>query len=104
MKTKLAVVLVALVVIIAQAQTAIRTTASPVSRALVLYSRLSGKELVIEQSATNQVKTIHLDITLTNSLTKAEVAKVIEAELRKQANIVITPIDDKKSSVKLAKK
>ena len=71
---------------------------------LQVYSTLSGKELVIEPSATNQLKTIIMNITATNALTKAEAAKVVEAELRKQADIVITPLDDRRVSVTLAKK
>ena len=108
MKKHTTLILALLVAAIAQAQTSpktsIRTKASSVSRALAVYSKFSGKELVIEPEATNQSKTIKIDFTATNALTEAECAKVIESELRKQADIVITPLDDKRASVKLVKK
>ena len=104
MKEHIVVILALLVAGATQAQTSIRTKASSVSRALAVYSLFAHKELVIEPSATNQLKTIKIDFTATKSLTEAEAANVIESELHKQADIVITPLDDKRSSVKLVKK
>jgi hypothetical protein len=75
----------------------------PVPTALLAYSTLSEKELVIEPGTTNHVKTITMHFNATNALTKAEAAKVLEQDLRKQANIIITPIDAKHASVKLEK-
>jgi hypothetical protein len=93
---------------IAQAQTSphteINTESCSVSRMLSVYSTFSGKQLVIEPSATNQLKTITMHMMATNALTQAECAKVIESELRKQADIVITPLDDKRASVTLSRK
>ena len=108
MKKYITISLALLTAGIAQAQTSpktsFKTKGTPVPRMLQVYSTLSGKELVIEPSATNQLKTITMNITATNALTKAEAAKVVEAELRKQADIVITPLDDRRVSVTLAKK
>jgi hypothetical protein len=105
MKKHITVSLALLVAGITQAQTTkFETKGTPVSGVLRAYSTLSGKELVIEPSATNQLKTVTIHINATNALTKAEAAKVIESELRRQADIVITPLDDKRASVKLVKK
>ena len=105
MKKHITVSLALLVAGITQAQTTkVVSKGTPVSVVLRAYSTLSGKELIVEPSATNQLKTIKMQITYTNALTKAEAAKAIESELRKQADIVITPLDDKRASVKLVKK
>jgi len=104
MKKHTTVILALFVAGLAQAQTSFHTEACPVSKVLAIYSELSGKELVVESGATNQLKTIKMDITATNALTKAEAADVIKLELRKQAGLVFTPLDDKRVSVKLAKK
>ena len=105
MKKHVIVSLALLVAGVTQAQTTkFETKGAPVSKVLKIYSTLSGKDLVIEPSATNQLKTITMHITATNALTEADAAKVIASELRKQADIVITPLDDKRASVKLVKK
>jgi hypothetical protein len=100
MKKHITVSLALLVAGITQAQTTkFETEGASISRVLAVYSKLSGKELVIESSATNQLKTITMHVAATKALTEAEAAKVIESELRKQADIVITPLDDKRVSV-----
>jgi len=105
MKKHITVSLALLVAGITHAQTTrFETKGTPVIGVLRAYSTLSGKELIIEPSATNKLKLITMHIKATNALTKADAAKVIELELRKQADIVITPLDDKRVSVKLAKK
>jgi hypothetical protein len=104
MKKYFAAVLALIVAGSAQAQTtSINIEKSPVWRTLWVYSTCSDKEMVIEPEVTNQLKTITIHSTATNALTKVEVAKILEQELRKQADIVITPIDDKRVSVKIDK-
>ena len=104
MKKYFAGVLALVVAGSAQAQTSsINTEKSSVWRTLWVYSTCSDKEMVIEPEVTNQLKTITIHFTATNALTKVEVAKILEQELRKQADIVITPIDDKRVSVKIDK-
>jgi hypothetical protein len=104
MKQYFAVILILLAAGISRAQTTqLIGEKVPVPTALLAYSTLSEKELVIEPGTTNHLKTITMHFSATNALTKAEAAKVLEQDLRKQANIIITPIDAKHVSVKLEK-
>jgi hypothetical protein len=73
-----------------------------VVQALNLYSGLTGKALVIEPGVTNRWKRITLEIN--PPVSKNEGIKQLESALRKQADVVITPLDDKRMAVKLAKK
>lgn len=73
-----------------------------VSQVLQAYSGLTGLELVIEPSATNQTKTITLDIN--PPVPKQVAVRKIVASLLAQADVVIRPIDDKHLSVKKVKK
>jgi len=68
---------------------------------LDLYSQITHKELVIESAVTNQSKFISVQI---EAASKQECAKLLEKALLEQADIVITPLDEKRASVKLAKK
>ena len=68
---------------------------------LNLYSQITDKELVIESAVTNQSKFISVRM---QAASKMECAKLLEKALLEQADIVITPLDDKRASVKLAKK
>ena len=73
-----------------------------VSQALNLYAKLAGKELVVEAAVTNQTKSITLDVN--PPAPKKEIIKMLESALRKQADVVLTSLDEKRVSVKLAKK
>jgi hypothetical protein len=73
-----------------------------VGQVLKLYAGMSGKELVVEPGVTNRVTHIKLDIN--PPVPKKEAAKMIETALRKQADVVIEPLDDKRVAVKLEKK
>ena len=72
-----------------------------VSQVLGIYSQMIGKELVIDSAATNQVKHITIQI---QSATKKEVVELLEKALHDQADIAISPLDDKRLSVKPVKK
>lgn len=86
----------------AHAQGSFNFQGARISMVLDVYSQLSGKQLVIESSATNQLKTI--TVKTTAAVTKEEAIKTIESALHKQADIVIAPLDDKRASVKLVQK
>jgi hypothetical protein len=75
----------------------LRLQQSSISQALTLYSSLSGVQLDVASGATNQSKTITLDIN--PPLPKKDAAKKIAAALREQAGVVITAVDDKHASV-----
>ena len=72
-----------------------------VQEALFLYSKLVGKELVIDPSITAQSLTI--TISKPKPRPKAETIQEIESALRGQDNIIISPLDDKRLSVKIVK-
>ena len=74
----------------------------PISMVLNVYSDLSGKQLVIDSAVTNQTRLI--TVTSSESLNREQAAKLIESALKKQAGVVIEPIDDKRLAVKLEKK
>ena len=103
MKNHITLILALLFAGMAQAQITFKIQGQRVSQVLEMYSKLMDKELVIEPNATNQWKTINLQTT-TKSVTKKEAAKMIESALRDQADVAITPLDDKRVSVKLVKK
>jgi hypothetical protein len=75
----------------------LRFQQASVSQVLQVYSGLSGLELAIAPSATNQTKTITLDIN--PPVPKPVAVTKIAAALRKQADIAIKPIDDKHAAV-----
>ena len=105
MKSYIALVLALLFAHAAQAEdypVTAKLEGAEVSQALNLYSAMSGKELVVEPSVTNRWKRITLDIN--PPVSKKEAAKMIESALRKQADVVITRLDDKRVAVKVAKK
>jgi hypothetical protein len=79
-----------------------RLQGTSVSQTLHMYSVLTGRKLVIEPSATNQWKTITLDIN--PPVSKKDAAKMIETALHEQANVTITLLDDNQAAVKLDKK
>jgi len=73
-----------------------------VGQALKLYAGITGKALVVEPGVTNRWTHIKLDIN--PAVSKQEAAKMIEETLHKQADVVISPLDDKRAAVKLEKK
>ena len=75
----------------------LRLQQASISQALALYSSLSGIQLDVASGATNQSKTITLDIN--PPLPKKDAAKKIATALREQAGIVINALDDKHASV-----
>jgi type II secretory pathway component GspD/PulD (secretin) len=74
----------------------------PVSEVLPIYSKLVGKELIIEAGVTNQWKAINLQTD--KGLSKDEAIKLLESALRDQAGVAIKSLDDKRVSVTLVKK
>ncbi len=100
MKTHLSLTLAVLITATAVAATGdvnVRLKNASVSQTLRIYASLTGLELVISPEATNQTKTVTLDINF--ALPKNEAAKKVAAALREQADVVIKPIDEKKASV-----
>jgi hypothetical protein len=69
---------------------------------LGVYAQLSGKVLVVEPGVTNQTKFITVR-TLT-PVSRQEATKLMASALQKQANVVFEALDEKRVSVKLAKK
>ena|SRR5581483_4961547 len=72
-----------------------------VSSVLAVYETLTDKKLVIEPDATNQTRKINLRVV---NEPKKEAAKHIESALRRQANVVIIPLDEKSVAVKVRKR
>jgi type II secretory pathway component GspD/PulD (secretin) len=80
----------------------LRFQQASVSQVLQTYSSLTGLELVIAPSATNQTNTITLDIN--PPVPKQVAVRKIVAALLSQADVVIRPIDAKHLSVKKSEK
>ncbi len=104
MNKYIAVILALIVSVVTQAEDArgsISLKGVSVSETLRIYSAYSETKLVIEPSVTNQSR--HIDFEYQGASRK-EAAKLLGKALRKQADIVITQLDDKQASVKLVKK
>ena len=73
---------------------------APASRMLESFRELSGLELTIASNVTNASRLpITMEVSQGKRLESAEAVRLMEREMREQAGIIITRLDDKRASV-----